>query len=82
MFVHKTIRIMPFNCSHVYTGVYCPISDDKVIASVAVKGRQGIWRLVFGKYDKQEEILGEMNGDLIEQPELQNFFLTELHSGE
>ena len=81
MFVHKTIRIMLLNCSHVYTGVYCPISDHKVIASVAVKGRQGIWRLVSGKYDKQG-LLGEMNGDLIEQPELQNFFLTELHSGE
>ena len=66
MFVLKTIRIIPLNCSLVYTGVYCPISDDKVIASVAVKGRRGIWRLVFGKYDKQEEILDEMNGDLIE----------------
>ena len=41
---------------------------------MAVKGRQGIWQLVFGKYDKQEEILGEMNGNFIEQSELQNFF--------
>ena len=65
-----------------YTGVHCQISDDKVMVSVAVKGRQGIWRLVFGKYNEQEEIFSEMNGDLIEQPELQNFFLTELHSGE
>ena len=63
---------MPLNSSHVYTGVYC--SDDYVIASVAVKGRQGMWQLDFGKYDKQEEILGEMNGNFIEQPELHNFF--------
>ena len=41
MFVHKTIRMMPLNCSHVYTGVYCPISDDKVIASVAVRVDKG-----------------------------------------
>ena len=51
-----------------YIGVYCPISNDKMISSVVVKGRIGIWLL--------------MNGDLAEQPELHNFFLTELHLGE
>jgi len=63
-------------------GTYCPISDNKVLSSVTVKGRQEIWRLLFGKYNcNHEEVLSEMNGDLIEQPENQNFFLTELHSG-
>ena len=53
-----------------------------MIPSVIVKGRQGIWRLLFVKYNcKEEEIVSEMNGDLIEQPERQNFFLTELCSG-
>ena len=66
----------------VQTGIHCPLSDNKVISSVIVKGRQGIWRLQFGKYNcKEEEIVIEMNGDLIEQPEQQNFFLVELCSG-
>ena len=53
-----------------------------MIPSVTVKGRQGIWRLLLGKYNcKEEDIVSEMNEDLIEQPERQNFFLTELHSG-
>ena len=65
-----------------YTGVYCPISDDKVISSVVVKGRIGIWRLMNGDLAEQPELDNFLLTDLTEQPELHNFFLTELHLGE
>ena len=40
----------------VQTGTYCPLSGNKVIPSVIVKGRQGIWRLLFGKYNCEEGV--------------------------
>lgn len=49
-----------------------------------LKGREGIWRLLYCKsHAVYEDIADEMNNDLImsEQPELQGFFLTEVYLG-
>ena len=62
-----------------YIGVYCPTFDGEVIPTVILKGREGIWRLLSGKYNcKHKEVMSDIH-DIIE-PEQHNFFLTELHS--
>ena len=67
---------------YLYVGTYCPITSGKVIPAITAKGREGIWRLMSCKFHSMhEEILDEMENELSEQPELQDFFLMELYSG-
>ncbi|XP_065890569.1 uncharacterized protein [Dysidea avara] len=57
---------------------YCPVVSGKVIPAITVKDREGIWRLGSCKFHAiHEDVLSD---ELIEQPELQNYFLTELYS--
>ena len=63
---------------HVLIGTYCPVVSGKVIPAITVKDREGIWRLGSCKFHAiHEDVLSD---ELIEQPELQNYFLTELYS--
>ena len=64
---------------HVFLGTYCPVVSGKVIPAITVKGREGIWHLDSCNFHStHDEVLSD---ELIEQPELQNYFLTELYSG-
>ena len=70
-------------CMHVeycvFIGAYCPIVSGKVIPAVTVKGREGIWRLDSCQFHATDEAVS--SNEFIEQPELHNYFLTELYSG-
>lgn len=64
------------NISHfTFSGSYCPITSDRVVQTIVLKGREGIWHLLSCKpHSMYEEIADEMDIELTEQPELQGFF--------
>ncbi|XP_065901181.1 uncharacterized protein [Dysidea avara] len=69
-------------CHTAYSGTYCPVSSDRIISSIIVKGLEGIWRLLSCKsHVTYDAIAEEMDNELCKQPELQEFFLTEVQSG-
>lgn len=56
-------------------GTYSPMSGNKVVTCVSVKGRGGVWRILTGNYHSpDEDVSKELNEILFEQPESQGFF--------